>query len=78
MTLSVAVRWVLACLIALVLALPDYAQADEADRDDDLADVAGDFIRYAIDDLSKMTEELDDRYAIEEQTPRPREPETPA
>jgi hypothetical protein len=53
--------------------LSDYAQADAADHDDDLADVAGDFVRYAIDELAEMTEELDDRYAVEEQPP-----ETPA
>jgi hypothetical protein len=47
--------------------LSDYARADAVHRDDDLADVAGDFVRYAIDELRQMTEELDDRYAVEEE-----------
>jgi hypothetical protein len=43
--------------------LREYAKHDEGKRDDDLADVAGDFLRYAIDYLKVMTEELDERYS---------------
>jgi hypothetical protein len=37
-----------------------------SDIDDDLADVCGWFVRYAIDDLRELTEEIDARYAAGE------------
>jgi hypothetical protein len=71
-------KWEFRKIRRALTVLRDYAQADEADRDDDLADVAGDFVRYAIEDLTDMTEELDDRYAVEEDGPSTLAPDSSA
>jgi len=58
-------QWEFRKLHRALALIKDYATSNEFGTDDDLADVLADFVRYAIDGLKEMTEELDGRYSSE-------------
>ena len=56
-------QWAYQKLDCALRRLKDHTSGAASDTDDDLADVLADYVRYGIDDLKELTEELDDQYS---------------
>jgi hypothetical protein len=54
--------WTIPFVMRALSLLDDYVGANRSNCDDDLADVAAEYVRYAVTDYREMTLEIDKRY----------------